>query len=123
MDFWNKAFKNKKISLDIFDQIFDKKIKIIDRHDINGSDWFLYFKLENNKYINVTEYDKFEKEICESKCEFIPMYDEDNANLLILVKEGSNNPYTWMIKKLETQNYEVWVGGQGGAMNFEMILD
>src|SRR5579885_2161225 len=117
MDFWKKHFENKKISLDIFDKIFNKKIKVIDKYNINGSDWFISFELIDDSYILVTEDIQYE-----SKCEYISIRDEENTNLLILIKEGSNNPYTWMIKQLENHKFELWVGGQGGAMNFEMIL-
>ena len=121
MDFWNKSFENKKISLELFNDIFDKKITIMDKYNMNGCDWHMNFELiENNKYIEVTEQDVNSNKSNKTKCEFIPICDESDSNLLILIEIGSSGPYTWMIKKLENESFEVWVGGQGGAMNFDM---
>jgi hypothetical protein len=92
--------------------IDNKKFKVIGHKPI-WDDWFMEFKVQDDNHILVSEI--AHSTLFQIRNDVVCKY-ELKDNKIFLFSEKELGPYTWMIYE-----GEIWVAGQGGAMNFPMI--
>lgn len=107
--------------MNIFNEIMNKTFIVhgFDFQTLSPKLWTMEFKhVYPSNYVTVIQTD------CLNINEYLCKYKVSNGGgcVSLFLEKNPNNPYDWMITK--KQNFhELWVAGQGGAMNFKLTED